>query len=70
MACLLNCLKERKMTDIKFLCQDCEAEFTIEHDGIDTVMFCPFCASRLNYDDTGIDEDWDDEEENDRDRGC
>jgi len=55
------------MTDKEFTCQDCEAEFTIEHDGIDTVMFCPFCASRLRYDDKDLDEDWEDDEE---DRGC
>ena len=58
------------MTDKEFTCQDCEAEFTIEHDGIDTVMFCPFCASRLSYDDKDLEEGWEDEEEGDNDRGC
>ena len=51
------------MNDTEFICSECEAEFTIEYDGIDTVMFCPFCASRLRYDDeNNLDADWNEEE--------
>ena len=51
----------------EYICQECDAEFSIEHEGIDTPMFCPFCSTRLSYDDKDLDEDW----ENDgSDRGC
>lgn len=57
------------MSNKEFTCTECEAEFSIEHDGIDTPMFCPFCSARLNYDDTDLDEDewFDDGSET---RGC
>lgn len=57
------------MSNKEFSCTECEAEFSIEHDGIDTPMFCPFCSARLNYDDTDLDEDdwFDDASEP---RGC
>lgn len=42
-------------------CQDCEAEFTIEHDELDEPEFCPFCGSKLVYDDKDY-EDFDEED--------
>lgn len=56
------------MNNKEFLCIECDAEFTIEYDGIDTPLFCPFCSTRLNYDDSEIEEDWEDDEF--KDRGC
>jgi len=48
------------LTDNMITCQECEAEFTIEHDNIDAPTFCPFCASLLRVDEDDIDEeDWD-----------
>jgi DNA-directed RNA polymerase subunit RPC12/RpoP len=49
------------------ICQECEAEYEITHDNINEPDFCPFCSSKIRYDDK-IDEDWDDEEYTDR--GC
>lgn len=46
-------------------CQDCEAEFTIEHDELDEPEFCPFCGSKLVYDDDTSDE-WEAQD----DEGC
>lgn len=46
----------------EFICQECEAEFTVEYDGIDTPGFCPFCGEKLRtektlYSDLEEDED-------------
>jgi len=55
------------MKDNEFLCGSCEAEFSLIHDGIDTPMFCPFCAEKLSYNDLDLGEDWE-EDDQDRDR--
>jgi DNA-directed RNA polymerase subunit RPC12/RpoP len=48
--------------DNEYSCQECDAEFTIEHSGIDSVMFCPFCSARLNLDADDLDDSiWDDD---------
>ena len=41
-------------------CQECEAEFDVVHDSISEPDFCPFCGSKLIYDDNSLDdeEDW------------
>ena len=38
-------------------CQECEAEFEVVHDSVSEPEFCPFCASKLQYDDQDIWED-------------
>jgi DNA-directed RNA polymerase subunit RPC12/RpoP len=40
-------------------CQECEAEFEIVHDSVSEPEFCPFCSTKLVYDDKDIDEDED-----------
>lgn len=44
-------------------CQECEAEFEVIHDSIVQPDFCPFCGSKLEYDDEDLFGE-DDEEEN------
>lgn len=57
------------MSDREFVCEECDAEFTVEYDFISTPEFCPFCGNKLSLDDSNIDdEDWyDDGTEQ---RGC
>ena len=38
-------------------CQECEAEFEVVHDTVSEPEFCPFCGSKLRYDDKGYEED-------------
>ena len=40
-------------------CQECEAEFSVEHDEIGEPEFCPFCGSKLTYDDEDLEDDID-----------
>jgi DNA-directed RNA polymerase subunit RPC12/RpoP len=53
----------------EFECSDCGAEFEILHELDSVPEFCPFCGSKLEYDDSNLDEeDWyDDGTEQ---RGC
>lgn len=51
----------------EFECTECGAEFEILHDMDEAPEFCPFCASKLELDDSNLDEDWEDD---DTDRGC
>ena len=54
--------KELKMSDREFTCEDCDAEFDIEYDFAASIPeFCPFCATKLSYDDVDLDI-WDDED--------
>jgi DNA-directed RNA polymerase subunit RPC12/RpoP len=53
--------------DKEFVCEECDAEFNVEYDFVATPDFCPFCGSKLVYDDRDIDEDWEDDG---TDRGC
>lgn len=55
---LLN--KERRMSDKEITCSECEAEFQVIHDNITDPEFCPFCGSKLRYDDDG---DWYDDDD-------
>jgi predicted amidophosphoribosyltransferase len=55
------------MKDNEFLCDSCESEFSMIHEGNDIPMFCPFCGEKLTYNDLELGEEWD---EDDRDRGC
>ena len=50
----------------EFVCSECETEFTVEHDGVDTPSFCTFCGEKLRLD-KSLYTDWEDEEET---RGC
>ena len=45
----------------KFYCEECEAEFEIIHEEINTVGFCPFCGSLLKEKDRDLERDFDDE---------
>jgi hypothetical protein len=50
------------MSDREFTCEDCDAEFDIEYDFAASIPeFCPFCATKLSYDDVDLDI-WDDED--------
>jgi rRNA maturation endonuclease Nob1 len=52
----------------EFVCDDCDAEFSLDYEFVGTVEFCPFCGSKLEYDDKNLDDsEWDDD---DTDRGC
>lgn len=53
--------------DKEYMCDDCDAEFNIEYDFVAVAEFCPFCGSKLRYDDMDIEEDWEDDE---TERGC
>ena len=47
-----------------FTCEECETEFEVYHDSANEPEFCPFCGSKLTYDDEDLDEDfWDEDEE-------
>lgn len=53
----------------EFECSECDAEFEILHQMDSVPEFCPFCGSKLEYDDKNLkDDDWDDEDY--KDRGC
>ena len=41
-------------------CGECEAEFKIISDSLDTAGFCPYCGYELEEDDLSEDEEWDD----------
>jgi DNA-directed RNA polymerase subunit RPC12/RpoP len=57
------------MIDKEYVCEDCDAEFDVDYDFVATPEFCPFCGSKLTYDDKDLDdEDWE-EDESDQ-RGC
>lgn len=47
------------MEEADFLCEECGAEFTILAENDDTVNFCPYCGSELEYDED--DEDYNEE---------
>ena len=53
-------VKERRMNDKEITCSECEAEFQVIHDNITDPEFCPFCGSKLRYDDDG---DWYDDDD-------
>lgn len=46
----------------QFTCQACDVEYEIDTDSEATALFCPFCGSKLEYDDEDLFED-DDEED-------
>jgi len=48
--------------DKEYTCEECDAEFNVEHDFIASVEFCPFCGNKMQYDDSDLDEDWDETE--------
>jgi rRNA maturation endonuclease Nob1 len=55
------------MSDKEIVCSDCEAEFQVIHDAITEPEFCPFCGSKLRYEDDDEDRQWyddDDEQSN------
>jgi DNA-directed RNA polymerase subunit RPC12/RpoP len=53
----------------EFECSDCGVEFEIVHETDETPEFCPFCGSKLEYDDKELDNsEWEDDEF--KDRGC
>ena len=56
-------VKERRMSDKEITCSECEADFQVVHDNITDPEFCPFCGSKLRYEDDG---DWYDDDEDDR----
>lgn len=47
-----------------FYCSDCEIEFQVIHDHLSEPEYCPFCSTKLKY------EDLEDEEWNDGEDGC
>jgi rRNA maturation endonuclease Nob1 len=47
------------LTDKEILCTNCEAEFQVVHDGVDSPEFCPFCGDKMRYDDSDFDESLD-----------
>jgi rRNA maturation endonuclease Nob1 len=53
-------VKERIMSDKEITCSECEAEFQVIHDNITDPEFCPFCGSKLRYEDDG---DWYDDDD-------
>jgi len=56
------------MDEKEFVCEDCDADFNLDYDFVGTPEFCPFCGSKLEYDDKNLDDsDWDDDS---TDRGC
>ena len=43
---------------MEFECQECGAEFNVQHEEINDPEYCPFCGEKLSYDEE-VDEDWD-----------
>jgi rRNA maturation endonuclease Nob1 len=37
--------------DYELICNECEAEFTIQHEEICEIEFCPFCGFKLEFED-------------------
>jgi hypothetical protein len=50
---------DSKLTDKEILCTNCEAEFQVVYDGVDSPEFCPFCGDKMRYDDSDLDESLD-----------
>jgi DNA-directed RNA polymerase subunit RPC12/RpoP len=49
------------LSDKEIVCTNCEAEFQVVHDEVDSPEYCPFCGDKIRYDD---DEDEDIDLEN------
>jgi rRNA maturation endonuclease Nob1 len=49
------------MSDKEITCSECEADFQVVHDNITDPEFCPFCGSKLRFDDP--DDSWYDDED-------
>jgi hypothetical protein len=45
------------MNEDDFECTYCEAKFTVTHDHMDSVVYCPFCATELDETDSDDEDD-------------
>jgi predicted RNA-binding Zn-ribbon protein involved in translation (DUF1610 family) len=52
------------LSDKEIVCTNCEAEFQVVHDEVDSPEYCPFCGDKMRYETDNDLKDLDDEEDN------
>jgi predicted RNA-binding Zn-ribbon protein involved in translation (DUF1610 family) len=50
------------LSDKEIVCTNCEAEFQVVHDEVDSPEYCPFCGDKMRYENDNDLEDLDEED--------
>jgi len=44
---------------MEFECQECGAQFNVQHEEINEPEYCPFCSEKIVYEEDEEEPDWD-----------